>query len=189
MSQNDHDEVGYQVAVDLWGTVVETSWSRFNAMVVANSIIIGLLGTILNKNDNKDLLVFAGFLSLIGVFLTILWLSLMARDSKFQRFYSRSARSFERRLFEESANKTPSAPHLTTLKGAKLAKGWKVKCPDDPVSPDKVDKNDKNVLEMTGHLERRKTEYNIRCIIYPTFRTFNSSRNNFRILDPSALEL
>lgn len=75
-NNQENARVGYQVAVNLWGTIVETSWSRFNAMVVANSIIIGILGLILS-NEKINLYVFVIVVSLIGFILCVLWYFLM----------------------------------------------------------------------------------------------------------------
>lgn len=89
----DNARTGYEVAVNLWGILVGTSWSRFNAMVLANSIIIGMLGLILS--NQKGLYGFAEFLSFMGVILTIAWFLLMRRDAAIVKFYAASARELE----------------------------------------------------------------------------------------------
>jgi hypothetical protein len=168
MAQKDNAEIGYKVAVDLLGILVESSWSRFNAMVLANSIIISVLGLILTNYNNKILLIFAVILSLMGILLAIFWFSLMARDSEFQIFYSTCARSFERRLSQGAKNETSTASQpieiQTLLNGAKLAHEWPIKYPDEPISRDVYD-DDKNNLQMKG-LSKWKTRDNINHIIY-----------------------
>lgn len=145
--QNSNDQenarIGYQVAVDLWGILVETSWSRFNAMVVANSIIIGMLALTL-ISDKKILFIFASVISIIGIILCILWFFLMKRDSEFQYYYSRSAGELE-----EYLNKVE-----TVRRGHKFANGEKVSiknglCPTE--------------LEMSWNLKTRSL---INWVIY-----------------------
>jgi hypothetical protein len=87
-------EVGYQAAINLWGILVQTSWSRFNAMLVANSIIVGIIGLALTNEETtlyKVIIIFP----FIGIVLCILWFLLMWRDSKDQNYYVRSARELE----------------------------------------------------------------------------------------------
>jgi len=79
----DNAKIGYQAAINLWGILVETSWSRINAMVVANSIIIGML--VLSSQPVPTF--FAKILSVIGVILTILWALMMHCDAKFVDYY------------------------------------------------------------------------------------------------------
>lgn len=169
MGKHDDIGVGYQVAVNLWSTVVQSSWSRFNAMLIANSIIIGLIGILLINYETAYVtyvfqLFFATFLSAIGILLACLWYSLMARDAKFQKYYAISARNLERRLFAGAESEDPSVPHLTVLHGAKLSDGFVIKSPDDPVDSDHIDVNEKNVLQMTG-TERWKTGRTVKLII------------------------
>ncbi len=66
MDKDDQEKasVGYQVAVDLWGILVQTRWSRFNAMVVANSVITSVLGFALQSGIR--LYVFMILMSTIG---------------------------------------------------------------------------------------------------------------------------
>ena len=86
--------VGYQAAIDLWGNLNQDHWSRFNAMVLANSIIVGMLGLILS-NEETDLSLFALIISLAGLALTFFWYFFMARDIKLTRFYASEARDLE----------------------------------------------------------------------------------------------
>jgi hypothetical protein len=73
--------VGYQVAANLWGINNDGHWARFNAMLIANSLIISLMGLIItNKQSQKvtyELLIFA---SVIGLAFTVLWYLLMRKD-------------------------------------------------------------------------------------------------------------
>lgn len=88
----DKAAIGYQAAVDLWGTIVASQWSRFNAMMVANSIVVALLGTILTKGVSRGLIV---GLSLIGIIFDVFWYLMMHRDTKYVDHYRNSARSLE----------------------------------------------------------------------------------------------
>lgn len=89
--------IGYQVAVNLWEILNQAHWARFSSMVVANSIIIGMIGLILTTKSNNIVLIpiFAVFMSIIGIFLTILWYRLMSKDFKDMDYYIACARVLE----------------------------------------------------------------------------------------------
>jgi len=110
----------YQVAVNLWGNIVNSSWSRFNAMLVANSVIITAIGVLLTNGHFRFIIL---SLSAIGFALTISWQSMMDRDAKFRDVYTLSARRLERLI-------DPRGP---VLLGAQLAHGCKIKNVDSPV--------------------------------------------------------
>lgn len=118
-ASDENIRTGYQSAVDLWGILVNSQWSRFNAMVVANSIIITAVGFFLTADNilypinNNLAFFFVIFLSLLGLIMTIFWQSLMHRDAINMRYYAASARRLESNL----------PPVNTVFMGSKLAHG------------------------------------------------------------------
>lgn len=75
-------------------------WSRFSAMLVANSIIFVLIGSALGRaieagkfTSGASLLMLVG--GLFGVALSVVWLNLNLRSLRLQRYWRECAMSFE----------------------------------------------------------------------------------------------
>ncbi|MCC6499828.1 MAG: hypothetical protein IT313_06130 [Anaerolineales bacterium] len=83
---------GYQAAISSVTSHQDTFWSIFNAMLVANSIVIAGIGF-----SNSEL--FKMFLSIIGGVLCFLWLLLSKRHREYVTYYLLSAREIEERYF------------------------------------------------------------------------------------------
>jgi hypothetical protein len=89
---------GYQIAVDLWISEGQQIWSRFNAMLVANSIlVVGLHDDWIN---NHLPLVFKICLCFVGLFLCLVWFLLMNRDFEYQKYLVWSAREIEEQFLK-----------------------------------------------------------------------------------------
>lgn len=95
--------IGYQVAVDLWGIDNQAHWARFSSMLVANSIIIGVIGLVLTSNK-QDILYHGNpylllvFWSIIGFVLILIWYFLMEKDFADIKYYTTCAKLFEIQL-------------------------------------------------------------------------------------------
>lgn len=91
---NNHNQenvrTAYQVAVDFVRSEEQGIWARFNAMLVANSIIVAFIGQIFNKSKE---LVFLS--SLFGLFLCFMWFFLIKRGFNYREYFVLSAREFE----------------------------------------------------------------------------------------------
>jgi hypothetical protein len=100
--------IGYQVAVNLWGIDNQAHWARFSSMLVANSIIIGVIGLILTskgKNvlyENPYLLL--AFVSSIGGLLVCIWYFLMEKDFADIQYYTNCAKLLEIQLGIDTVN-------------------------------------------------------------------------------------
>ncbi len=70
---------GYQTAVQLWIYEGELIWSKFNAMLVANSIVIGILGIAISSNDFIVPKYYIIGLVAVGIVLCLAWYQLMKR--------------------------------------------------------------------------------------------------------------
>lgn len=89
-------QVGYTAAIDLWVFAGQVIWDRFNAMLVANSIV--LLAIVYSLTGSRQLDFASVGLSLAGIFLCGLWYPTMRRSYDFQRYYSACATEQEQRL-------------------------------------------------------------------------------------------
>lgn len=69
--KNENARVGYQVATSLWVYEGETLWSKFNALLVANSIILGSIG--LSMTASSRLVLFSVGMPIVGIILCGLW--------------------------------------------------------------------------------------------------------------------
>jgi hypothetical protein len=84
---------GYQVAVDLWISQTNLNWDRFGTMLVANSILLALVGPSFAAQHPVPPSTVA--LSTVGLFLCVAWFLLTVRGYDYHRYWSRSARELE----------------------------------------------------------------------------------------------
>ena len=109
----ENARVGYQVAVTLATYSGGGVWSIFNAMVVANSVIIA--GITLFLTNQPGLRTLVALLSVVGPGPSITWLLLVKRAHQYVECYILSAREIE---------KTHLAPDVRTLsRGAAFSRG------------------------------------------------------------------
>jgi len=112
----ENARVGYQVATNLWIYEGETLWSKFNALLVANSIILGSIG--ISMTASSRLVVFSMGMPIIGIILCGLWFLLTKRSFEFYVYWIFSAREIEERYLKGSVQ--------TISRGGKFADGEKV---------------------------------------------------------------
>jgi hypothetical protein len=121
---NDNDEdndienarIGYEKAIDLWIYEGETYWSKFNAFVVAHSIIIGAIVLSITQSNNAYFFPFA--FSIIGMFLCYFWFRLLRRSFGYYDYWIFSAREIEEKNLADLVK--------TVSRGGKFAEGEKV---------------------------------------------------------------
>jgi hypothetical protein len=85
--------VAYETAVMLWVHEGQMIWSRYNAMLVANSVVLAAIGLTIG---DSSLLLRLG-LPIAGIVLCIAWLALLMRSNDLQRYWVYSARELEER--------------------------------------------------------------------------------------------
>lgn len=106
--------IGYHIATNLSNTEVQMLWSKFNALLVANSII---LYTADKMKDNTTL--FSRIIPLFGIILCILWFALLKRSWHQHTYFIKAAREIEETFLSDS---------VTTLsRGDKVSEGDEVK--------------------------------------------------------------
>ena len=89
----ENARLGYQAAANLWVYEGETLWSKFNALLVANSIVLAALA--LAMNARRPPAVFLIAMPIAGIILCALWLLLTMRSFAYYRYWFWSAREFE----------------------------------------------------------------------------------------------
>jgi len=109
----EHAEVGYQVAASLWTYEGTQNWARFNVMLVANSIVIAIIGLVLTSEHPKQSVSFV--MSLVGLFLCLAWFLITKRGFDYQGYYVKSTRELEERFLAETVK--------TASRGSIFAKG------------------------------------------------------------------
>jgi len=115
-NQLKNARVGYQIANEQSMSYASIIWSNFNAMVVANSIIITGT-TLLFDTIGYELL--KTFFPLIGLFLCLIWLLQTKRSSDFVNYYILSAREIEEKYLIGEVN--------TISRGGTFSNGGEVK--------------------------------------------------------------
>ena len=88
---------GYRAAIDLWVASGNQNWSRFGAMLVAHSVIFGVIAQTLAEKISFDWPIPLA-LPVAGFLLCGLWLAAVNRGLAYQDYYVRKAREFEARL-------------------------------------------------------------------------------------------
>lgn len=85
--------VGYQVAVEIAYNYATIIWSIFNAMLLANSIVVA--GAILLFTGKDKFPIFKALLPLAGLVLCAIWFLLSKRTQEQARYFIYSAREIE----------------------------------------------------------------------------------------------
>ncbi|KYK27650.1 MAG: hypothetical protein AYK19_06495 [Theionarchaea archaeon DG-70-1] len=83
--------VGYQAAVDLTIKEENLFWNQFNALLLANSILITAASFMGTKNQAG----FTNILAVSGIFICFYWYQLTKRRNDYRHYYLFSAREIE----------------------------------------------------------------------------------------------
>ena len=108
--------MGYQVAVDLWINQGNQGWSKFNAMLVVNSIIIASIGFVGAGAGQQSSLILA--LPISGILICAVWYIHVSRDAAYSDYFVMSARELEEKYLSNSVQ--------TISRGGKFAEGENV---------------------------------------------------------------
>src|SRR5690349_393239 len=85
----ENARIGYQVAVSLWMYEGGLIWSKYNSMLVVNSLILGVIGITRNIKGTPGILSLG--LPIAGVLLCIAWLQLTKRGFEQHSYWISSA--------------------------------------------------------------------------------------------------
>lgn len=91
----ENARTGYQAAVNLWVGEGQMYWAKFNALLVANGIIIAAIGLAERRNDFSSLTMTV--MPILGVGLCLFWFWISARSHEFHKYWIYSARELEER--------------------------------------------------------------------------------------------
>lgn len=114
--KRENARVGYQVATNLMVYEGKTLWSKFNALLVANSIVLASIG--LSMTVSNRLEIFSKGMPIVGIILCGFWFLLTKRSFGFYEYWISSAREIEKLYLNDSIQ--------TISRGKKFAGGEKV---------------------------------------------------------------
>jgi hypothetical protein len=115
--KQENVQIGYQVAAQLWAYEGRGIWSTFNAMVVANAIVVAAVVAAEGATgifQKQELL--GWILPLFGLLLSLLWRALVERGFTIHHYRVLSTRDLERHL----------SPVQSVACGAKVNDGGQV---------------------------------------------------------------
>jgi hypothetical protein len=123
--QLENARVGYMGAINCAAYCVNAIWSIFNSMLMANSVIFLGIGFIFftHREYSNYILI---FLSATGVFLCLVWLSMIYQNIKFNEYYINSARELEERYFLENVQTLSRGGEFSTGEKAYMTIGGKI---------------------------------------------------------------
>jgi hypothetical protein len=112
----ENARVGYRAALDIWQAQTRLTSSRFNVMIVANSIILGAISLTIRGSRLMPAFFTRG-LSLVGIVVSLAWLHAYRRASQDNSYFLWSARELESYLAD---------PVVTISRGATFSEGNEV---------------------------------------------------------------
>ena len=125
-SEIEDIRLGYQAAIDLLVYEGELIWARFNAMLVANTIIITIIG--FSISSSRPLSVILVGMPILGMVLCGMWFFLTKRGFDYYKYWVFSARELEERLgsnfvrtVSRGAEFSSGRPVLFKLKGGDVS--------------------------------------------------------------------
>ena len=98
----ENARVGYQAALSIWIARTRMIWSRFNMMIVANSIILGAISLTIGS-DHPLSTSFTRALCLVGLAVSLAWLPAHRRAFQQNSYLHSSARELENYLADPVA--------------------------------------------------------------------------------------
>ncbi len=95
MANGENIRAGYKATIDLWNTAGNQNWSRFNAMLVANTVVFAVIGQLMARTI---VLPIPWVLPIVGLILCASWWVALARGLTYQDLYVALAREMEAKL-------------------------------------------------------------------------------------------
>lgn len=118
MAELENARTGYQAAVNLWIYEGSQIWSKFTAMIYANTIVVATIGIITTSTRAADLGVFRVTLGILGLVLCMAWIFLTKRSFEYYNYWILSARELEENHLSDAVQ--------TVSRGAVFADGKSV---------------------------------------------------------------
>ena len=119
-SSSENIRAGYQAAINLWIYEGTTFWSKFTAMILANTIVVTAITLAITTGDakNHNLPLFKLGLCVFGVALCLSWIPILKRSFDYYKYWILSARELEQHFLADGVQ--------TVSRGASFADGEKV---------------------------------------------------------------
>jgi len=96
-------EIGYRTGVQLVGLVSQEIYSRFSAMLTANSIILGIIGLVYTSTIVIIVKTFILFtLSIIGLIFCGIWFSFNEHGIHYQKKFRKEVTRLEEKYFNDT---------------------------------------------------------------------------------------
>jgi hypothetical protein len=108
----ENARVGYQVAVSLWIYEGSQIWSKFTAMIYANTIVLATIGIVITSTRASDLRLLRVALAILGL---VLWILLTKRSFEYYNYWIFSSREIEENYLSDAVQ--------TVSRGAVFADG------------------------------------------------------------------
>ena len=108
--------IGYQVAATIWAYEEQLIWSRFNAKLVANSIVLTVIGVVISSQ--QELPIFTIGMPIAGLILCVFWFLLTKRGFGMYDYWIASTRELEEEHLADTVK--------TVSRGGKFADGAKI---------------------------------------------------------------
>ncbi len=113
--------IKYQVAVNKNISESEIQWSRYNVMIVVNTLIIGAIGTLENAHVTSSFKLLSFILPVFGLVLCYLWFITTWRGFQWITFWAETSRKLEEQLKD---SRSELNPFMNGLERKKLIAGW-----------------------------------------------------------------
>ena len=114
----ENARVGYQAAVSLWIYEGSQIWSKFTAMIYANTIVLATIGIVITSARASDLRVLRTALAILGLVLCLSWILLTKRSFEYYNYWIFSSREIEENYLSDAVQ--------TVSRGAIFADGKQV---------------------------------------------------------------
>ena len=118
----------YQAMISVWTSAGQDIWSRINAMLVWNTVLVACIGFGVSQKIEKG--AFYWPVSVLGIVSCIIWFNLFSRAWTYHHYYLFCARECEGSAFKE-----PSLRFLE--RGRALAEGGKVTVSGQDIAMDR----------------------------------------------------
>ena len=89
--------IAFNTAIELWKLASEQIYSRFAAMLTANSIILAIIGLVVSDNINVPSW-FVWVLLSAGIVLCLVWIYFMVHGVRVENHYRKKAESLEKKV-------------------------------------------------------------------------------------------
>jgi hypothetical protein len=120
----ENARVKYSSVIDLKNAEGQIQWSRYNAMLVVNTIFLGFIGSSYNKDFYlPDFLYFVlELLPVLGLILCLCWYKMTERGFIWTQFWMKEANKIEKEVIRGNVNPVLEGEELRDIIGSGITK-------------------------------------------------------------------